>query len=137
MNAEEKALRSVIETLIQGLQSNDMRLVEQAYSHDRNLLVFLEGPKMKLVGWKAMKEAVSSFLRSHTQIQSRLNKDSRFIADGQLGIFYGTYRFKAINKNTGKPVRWTARNTFVFRKIGGRWRVIHEHDSFPAPMPGA
>lgn len=137
MKAGERALRAVIQTLIRGLQENNMQLIGKVYAHSRNLLVFLEGPQMKLVGWKAMRKAISDFLNTHTQIQSRLNKDCRFIADRQLGVFYGTYRFKAVNRKSGKPIRWTARNTFLFRKTGKQWKVIHEHDSFPAPIPSS
>ena len=137
MNAGEETIRTAIYTLIEGLQNNDMRLVEQVYAHTRDLLVFLEGPNLKLVGWKAMRKAVSEFLRTHTGIQSRLNKDSRFVVSGRLGAFYGTYRFRAINRKTGKRVQWTARNTFLFKKVGNRWKVIHEHDSFPLHLPGS
>lgn len=135
MSAGGKAIRAAIYTLIAGLQNNDIRLVEQVYAHTPNLLVFLEGPNMKLVGWKAMRRAVSEFLRGHTAIQSRLNKDCRFVVSGGLGAFYGTYRFKAVNRKTGKRIRWTARNTFLFKKIGNDWKVIHEHDSFPVSLP--
>ncbi len=137
MNTREREIRSLIRTLVEGLVNGDMRIVEQAYQHSPSLLIFLEGPRMKLIGWKAMRKAVSGFLRTHTKIRSHLNRDSRFIADGRLGVFYGTYRFQAVNRLTGKPVGWMARNTFVFRKIGNRWKIIHEHDSFPAPLPGA
>ncbi len=135
MNPGEKAIRSIIETLFEGLQNNDIKLLERGYGHTRNLLVFPEGPKMKVVGWKTMRKAIADFLRTHTNIQSRLNKDCRFIADGRLGVYYGTYRFGAVNRKTGKRIRFTARNTFIFRKIGRHWKVVHEHDSFPVPMP--
>lgn len=137
MNAGERAIRAAIYTLIQGLQNNDMRRVERVYAHNRNLLVFMEGPKMKVVGWRPMRKAVADFLRTHKDIQSRLNRDCRFVASGRLGVFYGTYRFKAVNRKTGKRIRWTARNTFIFKKMGKRWKVIHEHDSFPVPTPGS
>lgn len=137
MNRGEKEIQAVIRTLIQGLENSDMRMVERVYNHSPSLLIFLEGPKMKVVGWKPMRRAVSGFLRSHTKIRSQLNKDSRFVADGHLGVFYGTFRFRAVNRKTGKLIEWTARNTFVFQKTGNRWRIIHEHDSFPVPLPGA
>lgn len=137
MNAGEKGIRAAIYTLIQGLQNNDMRLVEQVYAHTPNLLVFLEGPNMKLVGWKAMRKAVAGFLRAHTGIRSHLNKDCRFVVSGQLGAFYGTYRFEAVNRKSGKRIRWTARNTFLFKRLAKRWKVIHEHDSFPVRLPSS
>lgn len=136
MNTGTKEIRAVIRRLIQGLEKRDMRPIEQVYQHSPSLLIFLEGPKMKIVGWNAMKSAISEFLRTHTEIRSRLNRDCRFVADGRLGVFYGTYRFRAVNRKTGKPVKWTARNTFVFQKTRKGWRIIHEHDSFPTPLPG-
>jgi len=137
MKTRTKEIRAVIGRLIEGLEKGDMRPIEQVYRHSPSLLIFLEGPKMKLVGWNTMKNAVSEFLRTHTKIRSRLNPDCRFVAEGRLGVFYGTYRFRAVNRKTGKPVKWTARNTFVFQKTRKGWRIIHEHDSFPVPLSGA
>ncbi|SRR5258706_12930440 len=135
MHKDEKAIRAVVATLIRGLETNDLSLIETVYSHDPELLVFLEGPKMKLVGWEAMRKGMSNFLRDHKKIQSQLNDDCRYVISNEVGFFYGTFRFRAVNKKTGKALRFVARNTFIFRKIRGQWRVIHEHDSFPSPTP--
>jgi len=135
MNAAEKELRGLVGTLINGLQTENMQIVEQVYDHSARLLVFLEGPQMKVKGWSELRKAISEFLRTHTKIQSRLNNDSRVIVTGNLGVFYGTFRLRAINRKTREPIDWTARNTFIFRKIHGKWKVVHEHDSFPAAPP--
>ncbi|MFZ0736982.1 MAG: nuclear transport factor 2 family protein [Candidatus Acidiferrales bacterium] len=135
MNAAEKELRGLVGTLIKGLQTENMQIVEQVYDHSPSLLVFLEGPQMKVKGWSELKKAISEFLRTHTRIESRLNNDSRFIVTENLGVFYGTFRLRAVDRETREPIKWTARNTFVFRKIHGKWKVVHEHDSFPAAPP--
>ena len=53
-------------------------------------------------------------------------KDVKIIAHGELAVAHYLYRF------TGMPFdpSWI-RNTSVYRKIEGRWLIVHEHGSVP------
>ena len=53
-------------------------------------------------------------------------KDVKIIAQGDIAVAHYLYRF------TGMPFdpSWI-RNTSVYRKIEGRWLIVHEHGSVP------
>ena len=53
-------------------------------------------------------------------------KDVKIIAQGDVAVVHYLYRF------TGMPFdpSWI-RNTSVYRKIEGRWLIVHEHGSVP------
>jgi ketosteroid isomerase-like protein len=53
-------------------------------------------------------------------------KDVKIIAQGDMAVAHYLYRF------TGMPFdpSWI-RNTSVYRKIEGRWLIVHEHGSVP------
>jgi ketosteroid isomerase-like protein len=53
-------------------------------------------------------------------------KDVKIIANGDMAVAHYLYRF------TGMPFdpSWI-RNTAVYRKIAGRWLIVHEHGSVP------
>jgi ketosteroid isomerase-like protein len=53
-------------------------------------------------------------------------KDVKIIPNGDMAVAHYLYRF------TGMPFDpiWI-RNTAVYRKIAGRWLIVHEHGSVP------
>jgi ketosteroid isomerase-like protein len=51
--------------------------------------------------------------------------------DGTFAYAHGTFRMVGTYKLTGKLEDMTVRVTDVFKKIDGKWLVVHEHVSYP------
>ncbi len=52
---------------------------------------------------------------------------------GKLAFTYGIVHMTGTDKS-GKPVDLTWRSTNIWRKENGKWKIIHEHNSFPVDM---
>jgi ketosteroid isomerase-like protein len=55
------------------------------------------------------------------------------IPAGNLAIAYSIQHLTATDK-AGKPIDYTFRQTDVWRKQKGRWKIIHSHISFPVDL---
>lgn len=55
------------------------------------------------------------------------------VTDGTLGFASSIQHFTSTGKD-GKPVDVTVRVTDVWRKIGGEWKIIHTHASYPVDL---
>jgi ketosteroid isomerase-like protein len=56
----------------------------------------------------------------------------KVIGDGKLALARSVQHFTA--KVDGKPFEMTYRQTHLWRKTHGHWKIIHEHDSVPVDM---
>lgn len=56
--------------------------------------------------------------------------------DGDLAVAFGLSRMSGIKTDGTKVDSWS-RRTIVLRRIGGSWKIIHEHASFPMAMDGS
>jgi ketosteroid isomerase-like protein len=54
-------------------------------------------------------------------------------ADANLGYGHGIFHVNGPDKD-GKPLDITVRVTDVFKKLNGKWLVVHEHVSWPVDM---
>jgi ketosteroid isomerase-like protein len=55
---------------------------------------------------------------------------------GDLGFGHGFVRISG-TKTGGERVAVWARSTVCLRRIGGAWRIVHEHTSVPFYMDGS
>ena len=53
--------------------------------------------------------------------------------EGNLGYGHGILRTTGPDKD-GKPLDLTVRVTDVYKKINGKWLVVHEHVSWPVDL---
>jgi ketosteroid isomerase-like protein len=61
--------------------------------------------------------------------------DPTVIVDGGLAVVYGLSRMQGVKKGEGPLVAWN-RRTVVLQRRGGKWKIVHEHSSYPMAMDG-
>jgi ketosteroid isomerase-like protein len=57
----------------------------------------------------------------------------KVVADGTFGYAH-LIDHSALTDKDGKKVESTVRTTDVFRKMGGKWLIVHEHNSVPVDL---
>lgn len=62
--------------------------------------------------------------------------DFEITAEGNLGFAYGFVRIGG-TKHEGYTGNIWARQTVCLRKLGGAWKIVHEHTSTPFYMDGS
>jgi DNA phosphorothioation-dependent restriction protein DptG len=88
---------------------------------------------MQYVGWSAYKEGVKKLFATLESASFKLNEDVAVQRRGKVA--WVTYTFAAeLRMKDGKVTRGEGRGTDVLEKRGGKWMIVHEHVSFPAPM---
>jgi ketosteroid isomerase-like protein len=56
--------------------------------------------------------------------------DLKIIVSGDLAVTWGLNRMRSERPDAPPAESWS-RGTRIFRRIGGKWRMIHQHVSFP------
>lgn len=134
MGETESELLAHIEELFAAIAAKDMGRIEQCYLNESSLLVFLEGPRSRNVGWESIKAGWRHFLEASMELKGFEWGEDRLIrARGDLGFLAATNLFAWRIK--GRDLTVEMRGTWAMERIGGAWRIVHEHGSFPHPDP--
>jgi PhnB protein len=65
------------------------------------------------------------------------NRSFQIAISGDLALAHGFQHVSAVTKEGGETAAWWMRTTFGLQRIGGAWKVIHEHGSVPFYMDGS
>ena len=132
--ADDRAEISAIENrLLDGVKTKDVDKIMSCYSPDESLFVFDVIPPRQYVGAKAYRKDWDDLFAMFPTIQEASISDISVTADHNLGyarlITHGVFVDK-----TGKKMESYIRTTDVFRKSGGKWLIVHEHNSVPVDL---
>jgi PhnB protein len=62
--------------------------------------------------------------------------DLEIVADGDVAFAYGLAHMTGTKTDGERPDLWF-RQTFGLRRIGGEWKLVHQHHSVPFYMDGS
>ena len=58
------------------------------------------------------------------------------LIEGDLAVAFGFSRMRGTKKGSGPVDSWN-RRTVVLQRASGKWRIVHEHNSYPMAMDGS
>jgi len=58
------------------------------------------------------------------------------IVEGGLAVVHGLSRMQGVKKGDGPLDAWN-RRTVVLQRQEGKWKIVHEHSSYPTAMDGS
>jgi len=64
------------------------------------------------------------------------SRDLKVTVSGDLSFCYGYLRMRGTKKGTEYGVDFWMRETLCLERIGGGWKIVHEHTSVPFYMDG-
>ncbi len=129
----EAEINASAQRLVAAVNAKDMDGIMAYYTPDESLLVFDVVTPRQYVGATAYRKNWEGFLGPYpTTVHAELN-DWKTEADGNLGYGHGIFHVNGPDKD-GKPLDITVRVTDVFKKLNGKWLVVHEHVSWPVDM---
>lgn len=119
--------------LLDAIKSKDVDKIMSYYAPDENLFVYDVVPPRQYVGAKAYRKDWEDLFAAYPgPVETGIN-DLNVSADRTLGYARLTSYFAATDKD-GKKTEMNVRTTDVFRKIGGKWLIVHEHNSVPVDL---
>ncbi len=128
---DEVAIRAVIERWVQAVRDQDLAGIRA--DHDPNILMFDVPPPLSLRGLDAYMQTWELFFSWSKRSGVFDLRDLEIVA-GQDVAFATALGKCAGTEPSGERVEVNFRVTMGFRKNEGRWRVVHEHHSVPAPL---
>ena len=132
--ADDRAeIQKQLDTEMAGVREHDINKVMSVYAPGPQLVVYDAVPPPKYVGWDAVKADYENYFKAFP------GKTEGGCYDVQIGVerdFGYAFEFQkwTFTKADGTQVPLFQRVTQIYRKINGRWLIIHEHASVPADL---
>ena len=119
--------------LVAAVSAKDIDGIMEYYVPDESLLVFDALPPRQFVGAAAHRKNWESFLAAYPSTVHAEVSGLKTDTEGNLSVGHGIFRITGPYKD-GSTSDITVRFTDVFRKIKGKWLVVHEHVSWPVDL---
>ena len=132
-SSDEASIRALEDRFVTAVNAKDVSAIMKVYVPDESLFVFDVVPPRQYVGAKA-------YAKDWTDLLGMLNGPLKFeISDlsvatnGTMGFGHSIQHLTG-SDTKGQPIDLTVRVTDVYRKIKGKWLVVHEHVSVPVDL---
>jgi len=129
--------RAQIEALehrfIAGFDARDVKAIMANYAPGDQLFVFDVVPPRQYVGWSAYKADWEALFRAYPgPVEARLAQLSVTVVGP---VAYGhSIQTSALTGPNGAKSTMVMRVSDVYRKLGGRWKIVQEHVSVPVDL---
>lgn len=120
-------IRERLEEKARAYAACDVDRVMDLYENSPTVSVFDPGPPDEYQGYEAVTQTIGNFILGAETMELTYQGD-RAEACGDLGTAWSLVRIKTRLKN-GVNVDIICRQTNIWRRSNGVWRVIHEHNS--------
>ena len=133
-NADARAdIKALEERFIAAFKAKDIDAIMRVYVPDQTLFVFDLVPPRQYVGAAAYRKDWQEFLDSFAGPITVELSDLAIATDHSLAYGHSIQHVVGTDKQ-GKKIDLTVRVTDVYKKIKGKWLVIHEHVSVPVDL---
>jgi ketosteroid isomerase-like protein len=122
-----REIRERLEEKARAYAARDVNRVLEMYENSPTVSVFDPGPPDEYFGYAAVTETIGNFINGAETMELTYQGD-RAVASGDLGTAWSLVRIKTRLKN-GVDVDVICRQTNIWRRVDGVWKVIHEHNS--------
>jgi uncharacterized protein (TIGR02246 family) len=131
---DEAEIRALEQRFSAAFKAKDIDTIMSGYVPDETLFVFDVVPPRQYVGAKAYRKDWEDFLAAFPgPVDTFEISDLSVMTDGNLGVSHSIQRAVLTDKD-GKKADITFRVTDVYRKIKGKWLIVHEHVSVPVDL---
>ncbi|HLK71064.1 MAG TPA: nuclear transport factor 2 family protein [Steroidobacteraceae bacterium] len=129
---EIRALRARWET---AFRAKDVNGLMALYAPGEGTVAYDMIPPLQLPDADAYRKTYEAFFSAYTGPLEVEVRDVHVISDEHIAVYFSLERIGGIIK--GNHVSVWLRDTTAFRKLGGRWRIFHEHLSAPITFEGS
>lgn len=126
-------IKALEERFVAAFTAKDVDAIMKVYAPGQALVVFDVVPPRQYDGAAAYRKDWQTFLGSFDGPIAVELTDLDIGADRNLAYSHSIQRVTGTDKQ-GKKLDLTVRVTDVYQKIGGQWRIVHEHVSVPVAL---
>ena len=131
--ADIAEINASVQRAVAAVNAKDINGIMAYYVPDDSLVVFDALPPRQYLGAAAFRKDWEGFLAAYPSTLQAEVSDWKIETDGNLAYGHGFYRTNGPGKD-GKPLDLTVRVTDIYKKINGKWLVVHEHVSWPVDL---
>ena len=132
---DEAEIRTLINDLTEKLRAKDVTGVMSRYASEK--VQFLLAPPLQYAGTNAIKaEDLAEWFSSFDGAIGYEVHGLQVAVGNQVAFCHALSRMSGTKIDGAKADLWL-RWTLGFRKIEGRWKITHEHESVPFYMDGS
>jgi ketosteroid isomerase-like protein len=129
----EAEIRALIDSIHQAHHEKNAAAIAAPYAAEA--AIFDLSPPLAHPGVTAeRKQAWLDTWDTPIELESR---DLKITVSGNYAFGYGFLRMSGTPRAAGRPISFWMRATYCYERIGGAWRVVHEHTSVPFYMDGS
>jgi ketosteroid isomerase-like protein len=132
-SSDQAQIEALEDRFAKAVEARDVDAIMACYETGPSIVVFDVIPPRQYVGADAYRKDWQGFLGGFNGPVTVQVSGLSVISDGKLAISHSIQRITGTGKD-GKPVDLTLRVTDGYRKVGGRWLIIHEHVSVPVNL---
>ena len=133
---DKAAIAALEQRIAAAVQAKDANAILANYVTGDRLLVFDAIPPRQYQGWQAYRDDWQGVLNQCADSPKMEISDLSVQVEGSLAYSHSIQHF-ACTGAKGNAVELTMRTTDIYRKIRGKWLVVHEHNSVPADLATA
>lgn len=127
---DEQEIRALEERFAAAFRAKDIDAIMACYVPDETLVVFDAVPPRQYVGAKAYRKDFEEFFAPFPGPAEFQMTDLSVSANDRLGFSHCIQRCVLTDKD-GKKQEYAVRVTDAYRKVKGKWLIVHEHVSWP------
>ena len=132
--ADDKADITALENRVAaGVEAKDVNAIMANYVPGDSLIVFDLIPPRQYVGSDAYKKDWAGVIAGCADSPKMEISDLDITADGKLGFSHSIQHFVCTDAK-GNKGDMTMRATDAYRKVKGKWLIVHEHLSAPIDL---
>ena len=136
MSDDETAIRALLLAREAAILRGDAAAALTAYAED--IVNFDLAPPLRMVGPAARdRDALQQWFDTWDGGPATRLSEIAVVVDGDLAAVWGLLQLRGISRDGGRAVDEWSRNSVVLARRDGKWRIIHEHSSYPLRMDGS
>jgi uncharacterized protein (TIGR02246 family) len=133
-NKDEQEIRALEERFAAAFRAKDVAAIMKVYAPGSELFVFDVIPPRQYVGFDAYKKDFEDFFAAFPGPVDKFEvQDLSIVTDDKLA-FSHSIQPGIMTAKDGSKVNLVVRVTDGYRKINGKWLIIHEHLSIPVDL---
>jgi uncharacterized protein (TIGR02246 family) len=131
---DEAQIRQLIDNWAKAIRAKDTESLMRHYAPD--ILVFDLAPPLQHAGIDALRRNAEEWFPTFRGPVGYEIRDLSISTGGDVAFSHSLNRISGTRTNGEKTDVWV-RATVGYRKVAGKWRVVHEHVSVPFYMDGS
>ncbi len=132
-SSDEAKIRALEDQLVEANKSKDVAAVMELYAPGTNVVIFDVVPPRQMLSQETWETNVTNYFASFAGHPDLDISDLDITVAGDMAYAHMIQRFYGKQREGGQ-LDITARVTDVYRKISGRWYIVHEHVSVPVNL---